>query len=75
MTIADNIRTRRKARKMTQIELAKRAGLSQAGLSTIEGGEDNVKVETLRGIATALGCATVDLLPEEDKRLQSLTRL
>ncbi len=68
MSIADNVRAKRKARKMTQVELAERAGIAQALVSQIEGGQDNVKVETLRGLADALGCATVDLMPEEDKR-------
>jgi hypothetical protein len=36
--------------------------------SRIEKGEDNAKIDTLRGIAAALGCSVVDLLPQEDKK-------
>jgi transcriptional regulator with XRE-family HTH domain len=37
-------------------------------VSRIEGGEDNMTIQTLRGIAAALGCSVVDILPDEDKR-------
>lgn len=37
-------------------------------ISRIEKGEDNAKIDTLRGIAAALGCSVVDLLPEADKK-------
>jgi len=74
MSIADNIKAKRKARKLTQVELAEKAGITQAVISRLEAGqEDNAKLSTLRGLASALGCAVVDLLPEEDKR-RSLAR-
>jgi transcriptional regulator with XRE-family HTH domain len=73
MTIGDNVRARRKASNMTQTELAERAGITQAVISRLEAGEENLKLSTLRGIAAALGCAVIDLLPDEDKR--RLTRL
>ena len=73
MNIADNVKARRKARNMTQTELAERAGITQAVISRLEAGqEDNAKLSTLRGIASALGCAVVDLLPDSDKRRRPL---
>jgi transcriptional regulator with XRE-family HTH domain len=53
----------------TYAELAVKSGIvSQAMISRIEKGEDNAKIDTLRGIAAALGCSVVDLLPDEDKK-------
>lgn len=76
MSIADNIKAKRKARQLTQAELAEKAGITQAVISRLEAGqEDNAKLSTLRGLAAALGCATVDLLPEKDKRRRSLASL
>lgn len=46
-----------------------------AGGEYRRGRQDNVKVETLRSLAAALGCATVDLMPEEDKRQRSLAKI
>lgn len=51
-------------------ELTKRSGniITQAMVSHIETGEDNVKIDTLRGFARAFGWAVMDLLPEEDSK-------
>jgi transcriptional regulator with XRE-family HTH domain len=69
MSIADNIKQRREAKRWTQTELAEKSGIvSQAMISRIEKGEDNAKIDTLRGIAAALGCSVVDLLTDEDKK-------
>ena len=69
MSIADNIKQRREAKRWTQAELAEKSGIvSQAMISRIEKGEDNAKIDTLRGIAAALGCSVVDLLTDEDKK-------
>lgn len=73
MSIAENIKQRREAKRWTQAELAEKSGIvSQAMISRIEKGEDNAKIETLRGIAAALGCSVVDLLTDEDKKRGSL---
>ena len=73
MSIADNIKQRRVAKRWTQAELADKSGIvSQAMISRIEKGEDNAKIDTLRGIAAALGCSVVDLLTDEDKKRGSL---
>jgi transcriptional regulator with XRE-family HTH domain len=69
MSIADNIKQRREAKRWTQAELSEKSGIvSQAMISRIEKGEDNAKIDTLRGIAAALGCSVVDLLTDEDKK-------
>ena len=69
MSIADNIKQRREAKRWTQAELSEKSGIvSQAMISRIEKGEDNAKIDTLRGIAAALGCSVVDLLTVEDKK-------
>lgn len=69
MSIAENIKQRREAKRWTQAELAEKSGIvSQAMISRIEKGEDNAKIDTLRGIAAALGCSVVDLLTVEDKK-------
>ena len=69
MSIAENIKQRREAKRWTQAELAVKSGIvSQAMISRIEKGEDNAKIDTLRGIAAALGCSVVDLLTDEDKK-------
>lgn len=73
MRIAAIIKRRREAYGWTQTELAERTGnvITQALVSRIEAGEDNVKIDTLRSLARAFGCGVVDLLPEEDRRKRS----
>ena len=69
MSIAENIKQRREAKRWTQAVLAEKSGIvTQAMISRIEKGEDNAKIDTLRGIAAALGCSVVDLLTDEDKK-------
>ncbi len=69
MSIGLNIKQRREAKRWTQAELAEKSGIvTQAMISRIEKGEDNAKIDTLRGIAAALGCSVVELLPEADKK-------
>jgi len=73
MSIGLNIKQRRVAKRWTQTELAEKSGIvTQAMISRIEKGEDNAKIDTLRGISAALGCSVVDLLPEADKKRGSL---
>lgn len=69
MRIGAIVKQRRDACGWTQTQLAERTGVvTQAMVSRIEGGEDNVTISTLRGLAKAFGCAVVDLLPDEDKK-------
>jgi transcriptional regulator with XRE-family HTH domain len=73
MRIGEIIKQRREACRWTQTELAERTGnaITQALISRIEAGEDNMTIGTLRGLARAFGCAVTDLLQEEDKRRRS----
>lgn len=72
MGIGQIIKARREARGWSQRELARytQDKVTQAAISKIESGQDSsIRMETLRLIARAFNCATVDLLPEEDKRI------
>jgi DNA-binding XRE family transcriptional regulator len=51
--LADLYTERRKAR-LTQVDLAKKVGMSQSALARIESGKGNPKLSTLLGIAAAL---------------------
>jgi transcriptional regulator with XRE-family HTH domain len=57
--LAHVIRQHRIARKLSQKELADRAGTSHSAISRIESGRHGITVETLQRIAQALG---VDLI-------------
>ena len=59
------IKEMRKARGWTQVDLAKRAGITQAALSLIESGKQFPSGETLLNLADAFGAAT--------KRLKQLS--
>ena len=52
--IGNQIRKIRKQKKLTQVELAKKAGISQQIISRIERGEENISIATLKGITNAL---------------------
>jgi transcriptional regulator with XRE-family HTH domain len=53
----------REAKDLSQLELAKRAGVAQAYLSELEAGQKkNPGIETLRKIAKALGVPVTKLL-------------
>ena len=69
MDIGKNIKRLRERQGISQNELAKRAGLNQSNLSRIErGGVENITLDTLRGLAHALSCSLIDLLPEADRQ-------
>ena len=58
MGIGKRIIERRKELNMSQYALAKKAGISQSGLSTIENEKNGVTASTLQAIAAALECST-----------------
>jgi transcriptional regulator with XRE-family HTH domain len=59
MAIGKKVYRLRVERKLTQQELADRAGVSQAIISRLETDDrDNVTSDVLKGLAKALGCTT-----------------
>jgi transcriptional regulator with XRE-family HTH domain len=63
----DWLKTLRAALRMTQGQLARRAGLSQQHVALIEAGKIDPKVETLRALFDALFCDLV-VLPVPRRR-------
>lgn len=58
-----NIKQLRVKLGMTQQELAKQSGVTRATISRLENGEEiEVKIGTLKAIATALNCTVSALL-------------
>ncbi|WP_436739889.1 helix-turn-helix domain-containing protein [Streptomyces sp. BBFR102] len=81
--LADNLRRYRRAKGLSQEQLAHRAGLSVGPVRKIEQGHDGVRMETLHALARVLGVKTSDLMaagpPEpvkhEDPNSQNLRDL
>lgn len=70
MTLGNRIRNYRVESGMTQIELAKKAGLSQGYLSDLEKNRFNPTVTTITGIAVALDVPIAELLGiNEEKKV------
>lgn len=67
MQIGTILKNKRLALDMSQADIANRSGVTQGMISRLEGGYSNISVETLRKLAKALNCVTIDLLPDEDK--------
>jgi len=62
MNLADKVRVKREEKEMTQAELAKKSGLTQATISRIESGElKQIKSEAIKRLAVALN-VTADFL-------------
>lgn len=63
MKMAYNILKIRKAKKMTQIELSEKSGVSRATISKLESGKEiEVKISTLEAISTALDVTWPELI-------------
>lgn len=62
--IGRRIRIRRAVQGMTQADLAKTLGITQAQISNIEKGKRTLHAQTLAGIAAALNCEVTDLVNE-----------
>lgn len=60
--LGENIRTQRKDLKWSQEKLAEKADLHHNYIGDIERGEENVSIDALRRIATALGVKLTDLV-------------
>ncbi|HEY1697964.1 MAG TPA: helix-turn-helix transcriptional regulator [Polyangiaceae bacterium] len=71
-SIAANVRALRRARKLTQEQLAERAGMDLSYLQRIERAETNLSMDKLLGVADAFGVAPGQLL--RPARLPALQR-
>ena len=67
-TLGTRIRAAQKKKRLTQVQLAEAAGMTQAGLSGLESGRNEPTVATLRRIAEALKIRPGKLLDELEGR-------
>lgn len=65
MSVGKNIRIRREERRISQKEMAKMTGISQAMLCQIERGTKNPSIQVGKEIADILGCSMEDLLVDD----------
>jgi len=70
-TRMQNLRAIRRARGLTQVQLAERAGIDQGTVSKIERGYDQVSLRTIYALAEALNVEPPELfsLPELHQRV------
>ena len=68
MSIGENIRVRRRALGMSQVELARRLGLTQANVSRMESSPRGPAADLLPSVARAVSCDVRDLLGMECER-------
>lgn len=67
MGMAERIKEMRKARGLTQVELARRLGLKDSAIAKYENGRvENIKRSTIEEMAKILDCSPVYLLCLED---------
>ncbi len=70
MPLSEKVRVKREEVRLTQAELAKKSGLTQATISRIESGEVlQIRSDHLRLLAKALG-TTVDFLVGDAKKME-----
>ena len=65
--VGNQIRSLRKARRISQEKLAERANLHYTMIGSVERGERNVTLENLAKIAKGLGVPLRELFPPETK--------
>lgn len=70
MTLGQNIRRRRKARKMTLMELAEVIDWDDGNLSRLERGGQSTSEERIRKIAEALGTTIAELYSDYDGNIE-----
>lgn len=63
MQIGERIKQARKAKGLTQKEVAARAGMADSAIRKYEAGKQIPKIETLSRIADAIGCDMWELAP------------
>jgi transcriptional regulator with XRE-family HTH domain len=69
--LADNIRALRRARGISQEELAEISGLHRTYIGSVERGERNVTLSTLESLSVALGVSVPELLTERKHKQSS----
>lgn len=67
LKIGYNVRTIRIQRGISQKELARRVGVSQAHISDIERGERRASIPVLLKIMEALKCSPTDIMKERQE--------
>lgn len=73
--LGERLRFFRESRKLTQKDLAKAAGVSQATIAHIEASSKDPSVETLKKLASALDTHIATLFASEDVYVFDLIRL
>lgn len=68
MDVGERIKFMMKSRGYSQLKLAKKAQISQSGLSTIINGGSSPSTVTLQAIAAALECSVSELMGEETEQ-------
>ena len=63
-TVAKNIRILRAEQKISQDELAHRAGLQRSHMSNLENAKTDIKISTIEKLAKALGVKPHELLKD-----------
>ena len=67
--IADQVAAQRRARGLSQAELAERCGTTQSAIARLESGGRPPRIDTLLRVAAALDCnLLVELRPRTSKR-------
>lgn len=61
------LRTRREAERLTQLDLAEEAGLSESYISQLERGLHAPSLEAIDALAQALGTTATDLVAEAER--------
>ena len=72
--VAQNLRAMRLQRKLSQESLAGKAGLSVSYVSMLERGQRSPPLDTLEGLAKALGVSPLALLQELPRQKASTPR-
>ena len=62
MSVGENIRRIREMKEIPQVELAEKAGVTQAMICQIERGTKNPSIQVAAEITGVLGCALEDFL-------------
>lgn len=63
ITVGTLILATRKAKDLTQADLARLIGISRTQIANIEIGRSDLPIKTLARFAEALGCSMKDLVP------------